>query len=190
MNGWLIAAFVGVVIGVVLEGYEHWDEYKEKGLKPIWPKIGFVVLVVALVGESLLESWIGEYDTARIAEFSPRGLSKQQRANICADLKRFSGEPVAIRQYAFDGEAFRLGGEIIEALNCAKLPVGDQRAAVIIGQNPAFGITVSGSNGDLVQAIAAALSSEGQLAVNPTAYPTGSPNDPPASIYIGPKPID
>jgi hypothetical protein len=34
----IILATVGVMVGVLLEGWEHWDEFKKRGWKPVVPK--------------------------------------------------------------------------------------------------------------------------------------------------------
>ncbi len=49
LNEWgIVAAAIGVVVGVILEGWEHWHDFKTKGWKPITPKgwirhIGYIV---------------------------------------------------------------------------------------------------------------------------------------------------
>jgi hypothetical protein len=56
LNEWgIIVATVGVIIGVLLEGWEHWDDFKKKGWRPILPKLGFGILVVSLAIELVFD---------------------------------------------------------------------------------------------------------------------------------------
>ena len=60
-NEWgLILATIGVVVGVILEGWEHWDDWKRKGWKPVAPKIGFAILVVSLAIEIVFDARLAQ----------------------------------------------------------------------------------------------------------------------------------
>jgi hypothetical protein len=48
-----------VIIGVALEGWEHLHDWRTKGMRPITPKIGFLVLVIGLAGETYFEKQAG-----------------------------------------------------------------------------------------------------------------------------------
>ena len=56
LNHLLFVAIIFVVVGVLLEGAEHVEEYKKSGWKPIVPKIGFALLTygVSLLGTNRL----------------------------------------------------------------------------------------------------------------------------------------
>jgi hypothetical protein len=50
LNFWLSFATIAVVVGVLLEGAEHWDDIKKKGWRPLVPNIGFLILVLGVAG--------------------------------------------------------------------------------------------------------------------------------------------
>jgi hypothetical protein len=47
----VIVTTVGVLIGVLLEGWEHLEEWRKKGWRPVVPKIGFGILAISLAFE-------------------------------------------------------------------------------------------------------------------------------------------
>lgn len=58
LHALLYACVAAVVLGVILEGHEHWEDFRKKGWRPIVPKIGFALLVLGLAGELLLQPLI------------------------------------------------------------------------------------------------------------------------------------
>jgi hypothetical protein len=61
LNEWgIVVAAIGVVVGVVLEGGEHWHDFKTKGWKPVTPKIGFAVLVISLAVEIVFDGRVAK----------------------------------------------------------------------------------------------------------------------------------
>jgi len=63
-NEWLLViAGIAVVIGVFMEGWEHWEDIKKNGWRPLTPKIGFAILVLGLFVEKYAEIRIGQADT-------------------------------------------------------------------------------------------------------------------------------
>lgn len=88
----LTAASLAVIIGVLLEGYDLYTDYRERGWSPVLPKIGFLVLVMGLAGEVLFQSKIESADTAlRIeAEITVARLQTEARKaeSQIADAKK------------------------------------------------------------------------------------------------------
>jgi hypothetical protein len=108
-NEWgIILATVGVIIGVLLEGWEHWDDFKKKGWRPILPKLGFGILVVSLAIELVFDGRLAKEsaDTEKKAaqlegeliEVGPRSvlLRGEYRAKLVSKLKvpEFAGQRV------------------------------------------------------------------------------------------------
>jgi H+/Cl- antiporter ClcA len=68
LNHLLLVAIIFVLVGVVMEGFEHVAEYKKHGWKPVVPKIGFVLLVIGLAAELALHPQMEQADN-RIRPF-------------------------------------------------------------------------------------------------------------------------
>jgi hypothetical protein len=60
----LFACTAAVVLGVIFEGYEHWEDLKKKRWRPLIPKIGFVILALGLAGELLIQPFIDSAENA------------------------------------------------------------------------------------------------------------------------------
>lgn len=58
----LLVASILVILGVILEGHELLVEFKEKGLRPIWTKLGFSLLVIGLMLELFFQSKLQSAD--------------------------------------------------------------------------------------------------------------------------------
>lgn len=76
----LFACIAAVVLGVVLEGYEHWEDFRKRGWRPIVPKVGFAILVLGLAGELFIQPFIDS------AENSFRIDAKQRIASLHTEL--------------------------------------------------------------------------------------------------------
>jgi hypothetical protein len=79
----IIVAAVGVVIGVILEGWEHWQDFRNKGWKPIVPKVGFAILVVSLAVEIVFDARLAqESANTELAAETVKNKSIQVRATM------------------------------------------------------------------------------------------------------------
>jgi hypothetical protein len=119
----LILATVGVIVGVVLEGWEHWDEFKNKGWRPIVPKIGFAMLVISLAVEIIFDARLAqesantELKAAQIQKaLMWRLLTPQQQRQIAAALKPYAGRKINCLVYFSDLEAWIFSDQIEVAL--------------------------------------------------------------------------
>jgi hypothetical protein len=123
-NEWgIIIAAIGVVFGVILEGWEHWHAFKTKGWKPLVPKIGFALLFVSLTVEIVFDARLAkesadtQLQAARIEkEFSARHLTAEQEAEIAAALKPFAGQSLNVAVDRGNIEAWVIADEIERAL--------------------------------------------------------------------------
>jgi hypothetical protein len=123
-NEWgIILATIGVVVGVILEGWEHWDEYKKKGWKPIVPKIGFAILVISLAIEIVFDARLAqesantELKAAQLQEaLAWRSLTPLQQHQIAAALKLYAGQKINCLVYFSDLEAWVFADKIEVAL--------------------------------------------------------------------------
>jgi hypothetical protein len=79
LESWLLRATVLVVVGVVMEGMEHVAEFRKSGWKPVVPKLGYLLLVIGLGGELLLQPLIEKANTKIRAEADEKiaGLNKE-----------------------------------------------------------------------------------------------------------------
>jgi hypothetical protein len=59
---WLTGFSIVVLIGVILEGEELVSEFRKNGWKPVWPKIGFGLLIIGLAGEVFIQTKIESAD--------------------------------------------------------------------------------------------------------------------------------
>jgi hypothetical protein len=100
LNFWQSVFTIAVVVGVILEGAEHWEDIKHKRWKPVIPKIGFLILVIGLAGEWKFQSLIGQRDTqfrndaisnlnksaAELRNESQKAREEEDKLNIEIDL--------------------------------------------------------------------------------------------------------
>src|SRR5262245_4815620 len=79
LNHFLLVAIIFVLVGVVMESFEHVAEYKKHGWKPVMPKIGFVLLVIGLAAELTLHPLMEQADTKIRIEADQKiaGLNKE-----------------------------------------------------------------------------------------------------------------
>jgi len=124
----IILAAVGVVIGVVLEGWEHWSDFKKKGWKPLTPKVGFAILVVSLAVEIVFDARLAQesantrLEAARIEkDVAWRMLTGKQQRSLAAATKSFAGESVNFLTWMGDLEAWRFADGIEVSLGYKKL---------------------------------------------------------------------
>ncbi len=100
LNSWMSVAEAGVVLGVLLEGSEYIPAIHKR-----WPaleKIGFLILVVALVADWRFQSMINERQTQalvaayeRIVRLSPRPAlmnNKESLAALSNAASRYAGQ--------------------------------------------------------------------------------------------------
>lgn len=119
-NEWgIIVAAIGVVVGVILEGWEHWNDFKTKGWKPLSPKVGFAVLVISLAVEIVFDARLAkesadtQLEAARIeAAVAWRVLTTKQQRQLATSLKPFAGQSVNFIVYAGDLEAWFFSDQI------------------------------------------------------------------------------
>jgi hypothetical protein len=117
---WLEIASVLVIIGVILEGEELVVEYKVKGWKPIWPKIGFGLLVLGLAAEVFFQTRIESMDAAlkrtsdtRIAELETAADPRELLPPKTFTLQFVAAESrpgITVQSYAFDVEGDACNG--------------------------------------------------------------------------------
>jgi hypothetical protein len=112
-NEWgIILATVGVIVGVVLEGWEHWDDFRKKGCKPIVPKLGFAILVISLAVEIVFDARLAREsaDTDLRAARLQQALAWRTLEPGCANaaipaLFAFKNEPCTVEGQTEDLEA-------------------------------------------------------------------------------------
>ncbi len=120
-----------------MEGFEHWEDFKQKGLKPIIPKLGFVILVLGLGTETLFQTLIGNRDTQfrvdaqnRLGQeqvkaanilrtIKRRDLSIEDQASLAQELKSFAGETANITVCMCDFEAGWFATQVAAVLKAA-----------------------------------------------------------------------
>jgi hypothetical protein len=141
LNFWLSVATIAVVVGVLLEGAEHWDDIRKRGWKPVIPKIGFFILIVGLAGEWKFQSLIGQADTqfrvgaikqmaalnkeaadARLEtakiekEYGPRKLTEEQLQSLADKAKPFAGTEIIFSVNTNDTESANFAMQIASPL--------------------------------------------------------------------------
>ena len=91
---WLLTvASIIVIVGVLLEGHELWEEIKHKGWKPIWPKLGFGILIIGLAAETLMQSRIEIIDDALKRESDVKLADTQKEAGrLSSEAKTAEGK--------------------------------------------------------------------------------------------------
>jgi hypothetical protein len=104
LNFLMSCAEAGVVVGVILEGTEHIPRIHKR-----WPKLerlGFIVLVVCLIGDWNFQARINEHNTNdliaaknRIVELSPRYwlLTTEVNKSLVDTLKPFAGQRIELK---------------------------------------------------------------------------------------------
>lgn len=106
----LYLAITAVLLGVVLEGYEHLHDFRQSGWRPLWPKVGFAILVLGLCGELALEPLFQTAET----DF------RIDAARRIADAGRAAAEAEARAAQANErAEAAQLEQEKLKASNLA-----------------------------------------------------------------------
>jgi len=183
LNEWgIIGATIGVIIGVFLEGWDHWDDFKKKGWRPVIPKVGFGILFVSLAIEIVFDARLAkesadtQLEAARIEkEFSARRLTGEQEAEIAMILKPFAGQSINVSADRGNVEAWVIADEIERALG----KFGDKaqwrvQFALVVEYNRALsGILVeipehaSDKTHDAATALVLALQREGLVCVGP-----------------------
>jgi hypothetical protein len=109
----LTAASIAVIIGVILEGAELVSEYRKNGWKPIWPKIGFCLLVIGLVGELFFQTKIESADSELklqsdrdiITAQTAASIANERAGNAIRDAARANGQTEILRKQNLDLEA-------------------------------------------------------------------------------------
>ena len=102
LNFWMSVAEAGVVLGVVLEGTEYIPPIHRRW--PFLEKIGYLILIIALVGDWHFQTAINDKQTRelidadnRIVGLSPRyWLMNAGGERIASALKPFAGQKVVI----------------------------------------------------------------------------------------------
>jgi hypothetical protein len=137
------------------------------------------------------------------AEISPRRLSDRQK-NALSELTAFSGRLVGIKSYSGDTEGAILATQILTALQKSKIEIEDDRLTVLPSeaQSVAFGVSVEGTDEELVKDLKRILSLDGNLTVTSSlpSFPSGVLASsqsgvihrfppPVATVIVGPKPI-
>lgn len=98
-------------------------------------------------------------------KIAPRRVDLEQRKSIAAALISFRGRKVRLESYALDVEAAVFGKQLAAAFARGGLPPIQALLTRDGGGSVAFGIHVSGKDGDLVKAIVAALKGANLLVV-------------------------
>jgi hypothetical protein len=136
------------------------------------------------------------------AAIEPRRLSDRQEKALVG-LSKFANHTVGVRSYSTDTEGLILGIEILEALKKSKLAVQNNLLTIIPANSVTFGVSIDGTNKDLVWELKKILSEDGNLMM---ASSIALPNRPgfsarvtvgesrsmmplEAVITVGPKPI-
>ena len=119
LYGLLSVASLTVIVGVILEGIEHVGEFREKGWKPILPKLGFGLLVLGLAGELVFQTLI----------FSAESALKRESDIKIADLKH---ETETLRQANLTMEAAVSPRNLEEGLTFAALRQFSDIAVLVV----------------------------------------------------------
>jgi len=133
------------------------------------------------------------------AAITPRRLSDHQKQAL-GSLGVFANRVVEVKSYSTDTEGLLLATEIAVALNKSHIPILDNRLTMMPSGSINFGVSVSGSNAELVKALREILHeyASTQLLVSPQRAEVIMRNDfgrmtsstpPDATIEVGPKPI-
>src|SRR5579862_4944362 len=82
----LLVCTGAVVFGVVFEGYEYWEAWKKGERTPLLPKIGFLILVLGLAGELVVQPFLNA------AEEHARRASAEKIAALNLDAEKAKRE--------------------------------------------------------------------------------------------------
>jgi hypothetical protein len=157
----ILLATIGVIVGVLLEGWEHWDEYKKKGLKPIVPKIGFAILVISLAIEIIFDARLAQEsaNTELKAAQLQKAVAWRSLDVACAnaaitELFKFAKQKASVQSEADDIESVFFSFDIQSLLNSARWNVPKPLAiyggpSVSIGVLVMFGADDESSNAGL-----------------------------------------
>jgi hypothetical protein len=136
-NDWGLIVTAGlVVIGVLLEGAEHLQEFRTKGWRPIIPKIGFLILVLGLGGEIVFETLLTQVaantrlKAAKLESMLAwRTLTDYQQAELVSEMRPFKGQRVDVFSYNSDPEAEALSDQFISVFKAAGIDAADGKIA-------------------------------------------------------------
>jgi len=202
----LVVAGVAVIVGVFMEGWEHWEDIKARGWRPLTPKFGFAILVLGLFAETYAEIRIGQADTqfrvdaiekaARLTQAtgelyrerddrnSFRLLNINQQRRIEAKLVLFAGITFDLIGVEDVGEATNLQdtiGDVLKASGWKRTPA---QPGTIIG--PGMSVRSSRRLVPAANALCDALAAEGIATWQIIGRPDRNPNT--IHIIIGKKP--
>jgi hypothetical protein len=133
------------------------------------------------------------------AAIAPRRLSEKQEKSLAA-LNQFSGRLVEIKSYSSDTEGLILATQIVEALKKAHLDVADDRLTMQPAGSIFLGVSVEGTDKELVGKLKTVLSVDGNLMSGKVISSPERPligvefgkvqrGIPAATILVGAKPI-
>jgi cell division protein FtsL len=129
------------------------------------------------------------------SQIQPRRLDNAQITAIGSALAQFAGKKAAVISYSQDGEAAILGMQIMAALtNAWIIPENHLLSWSALGQI-SFGVRISGTDEELVEAASKALGTIGHLVIFKEPPPAatmslGSPDtSAPLTLFVGAKPI-
>lgn len=212
LNVGLSAATIFVVLGVLLEGAEHWEDIRKKGWKPRIPKIGFLILLIGLAGAWKFQSLIAQADTdvrveaikemaalnreaanARLEtakiekEYGPRRLTHVQLLLLASKLEKFRGEIAVFSVRENDTDSANFAAQIASSL----VGWNTQEAVFNGGSRIQLGITItSTSDGQSKKAarfLADELTSDGFPVPTPTAAPDKGVGT--IWVFVFPRPL-
>jgi len=128
---------------------------------------------------------------------NPRRLADKQQTAL-ASLAAFAGRVVEVKSYSSDTEGLILASQIVEALGKSHISIIDNRLTMQPAGSISFGVSVSGTNKELTDALKSILanfSSTSSLSTNrgfsaSVSFGVMTPAVPPAAVIeVGPKPI-
>jgi hypothetical protein len=106
------------------------------------------------------------------AAIAPRRLSARQDKALSA-LTRFAGRPVSITSYSSDTEGLILAAQILDGLSKSGLQIQDNRLTMQPAGSVSFGVSVAGTDRELVEELRGILAMDGNLT---TTGSIGAPN--------------
>lgn len=130
----LTAFTLFVIIGVVLEGEEIWDELAASGWKNVehkLAKLGFALLVIGLAGELFFQTRIESADAALKREFNIKIAQINIEAARIRERAAFSEERLLAERRLTANERWRL-----ERLEKALLPrsIGNEQSRILVNE--------------------------------------------------------
>jgi hypothetical protein len=170
---WEYAGYIAtliVLIGCVGESVVEFTNWLKVGnLKRRVGVISACLLILGVAGEiytqvqansvnSLIIALLNKQNTELLAKIAPRRLSGDQSSALMASLRSFEGRKIRIESYALDTDGEVLASQIKTAVSPIFSPIDDW-----IGGEPARGpfvkgISVTGRDGALVDALVKSLS--------------------------------